>query len=100
MLIHSVYYWFKAEAEPSRVAEFEAGLRRLCQVEQIEKAYFGRPEHTPPRPVIDQSYEWALVLHFENLAQHDAYQEHPLHLEFLERFAEIWAQVRVYDVRV
>ena len=100
MLIHSVYFWFKADADAERVAEFEEGLRRLSGVEQVRHAYFGKPERTPARPVIDASYDWALVVHFENLADHDAYQEHALHEEFLSRFAATWERVRVYDVHV
>jgi Stress responsive A/B Barrel Domain len=100
VLIHSVYFWFKADAPPARVAEFEAGLQRLISIEQVQRAFIGKPEQTPPRPVIDQSYDWALVVHFESLAEHDAYQEHPLHLEFLDQFAATWQQVRVYDVHV
>jgi Stress responsive A/B Barrel Domain len=100
VLIHSVYFWFKPDAPVARVAEFEAGLRRLISIEQVQSAYVGKPEQTPPRPVIDQSYDWALVVHFNSLADHDAYQEHALHLEFLDQFANTWQQVRVYDVHV
>jgi hypothetical protein len=100
MLIHSVYFWFKTDADPQHVAEFEDGLRRLMGIPQIKLAHFGRPEQTPPRLVIDGSYDWALVEHFNSLADHDAYQEHPLHLEFLERFQTLWQRVQVYDVRV
>ena len=52
MLIHSVYFWFKSDADPALVADFEEGLRRLCTIPQIQRANFGRPEQTPPRPVI------------------------------------------------
>jgi hypothetical protein len=100
MLIHSVYFWFKTDADPQRVAEFEDGLRRLMGIPQIKQGHFGRPEQTPPRPVIDRSYDWGLVEHFDSLADHHAYQEHPLHLEFLERFQKLWQRVQVYDVRV
>jgi len=100
MLIHSVYFWFKTDADPALVADFEQGLRRLCTIPQIKQAYIGPPEQTPPRPVIDQSYAWALIVHFDGLADHDAYQEHPLHVEFLERFEKTWARVQVYDARV
>jgi hypothetical protein len=100
VLIHSVYFWFKADADPARVAEFDTGLRRLIGIEQIRHAYIGRPERTPLRPVIDASYDWALIVHFESLADHDVYQEHALHLEFLDRFSATWQQVRVYDVQV
>jgi hypothetical protein len=100
VLIHSVYFWFKADADPERVAEFEAGLKRLITIPQVQQAYLGKPEKTPPRPVIDQSYDWALVVHFANLADHDVYQEHAIHQEFLDRFAATWQRVQVYDARV
>ena len=32
--------------------------------------------------------------------EHDAYQEHPLHHEFLERFEASWLRVQVYDLHV
>ena len=100
MLIHSVYFWFKAEVDTARAANFEDGLRSLASIELVRQGYFGRPEATPLRPVIDKSYDWALVLHFETLADHDAYQDHPVHLEFLDRFATLWEKVLVYDVRI
>lgn len=100
MLIHCVYFWFKPDADKARVAEFEAGLRRITGVEHVQQAYFGKPASTEPRPVIDSSYDWALIVHFASVAEHDAYQAHPLHDEFLARFAETWETVRVYDAAV
>lgn len=100
MLIHSVYFWFKTDTDPQIVADFENGLRRLTSIPQIKQAHFGRPEQTPPRRVIDQSYDWGLVEHFDSLADHDAYQEHPIHAEFLARYSAHWARVQVYDTRV
>lgn len=100
MLIHSVYFWFKPDAEPARVAQFERGLRSLVGIEQVQKAYFGKPERTPERSVIDDSYHWGLIVHFEDLAAHDGYQDHPLHHAFLEQFAATWERVQVYDVSV
>jgi hypothetical protein len=100
MLIHSVYFWFKPDADPAVVARFEEGLRKLTAIPDIQVAYFGRPEATPPRPVIDDSYAWGLVEQFADLAAHDRYQEHPIHRQFLDEFASSWQKVQVYDVRV
>jgi|SRR5215207_7277 len=99
MLIHSVYFWFKPDADPAVVAAFEAGLKRLASIPDITTAYFGRPEATPSRAVIDDTYSWALVAIFPDLAAHDRYQEHRLHQEFLAQFAASWQRVQVYDVR-
>jgi hypothetical protein len=99
MLIHSVYFWFKADADPAVVARFEEGLRRLTTIPDIQTAHFGRPEATPKRPVIDDSYAWALVEIFHDLAAHDRYQGHEIHRQFLQEFSGAWEKVQVYDVR-
>lgn len=100
MLIHSVYFWFKADADPALVARFEEGLRRLTAIPDIETAHIGRPEATPKRPVIDDSYAWGLVEIFSDLAAHDRYQAHEIHQQFLREFSSSWQKVQVYDVRV
>ena len=99
MLVHSVYFWFKPDADPALVAAFEAGLAQLTRIPDVVTAYFGRPEATPSRPVVDASYAWALVEVFADLAAHDRYQEHPIHQEFLRQFSGSWQKVQVYDVR-
>jgi len=99
MLIHSVYFWFKATTPEAILARFEGGLRLLGTIPDVETAYIGKPEVTPKRPVIDDSYAWALVATFPDIAAHDRYQEHPIHLAFLAEFAASWEKVQVYDVR-
>ncbi len=98
--MHSVYFWFKSDADPAVVARFEQGLARLATIPDIETARYGRPAATPKRDAIDDSYAWALVETFADLAAHDRYQEHQIHQEFLQEFASSWEKVQVYDVRV
>jgi hypothetical protein len=57
---------------------------------------FGVPASTD-RPVIDRSYSYGLVLKFNDLAGHDAYQIDPVHEEFLENCGHLWVRVQVYD---
>jgi hypothetical protein len=100
MLVHSVYFWLKPDAEPSLAGRFEAGLKRLTTIPDVRSAHYGRPEATPKRPVIDDSYSWALIAVFDDVAAHDRYQTHALHRDFVEEFRPIWERVQVYDVRV
>lgn len=100
MLIHSVYFWFKADADPAVVARFEGGLKRLCQIPDVQSGHYGRPATTPQRPVIDDSYAWALIATFADVAAHDRYQEHPVHHAFVDEFKATWESVRVYDAGV
>ena len=100
MLIHSVYFWFKSGADPALLERFSEGLARLATIPEIREAHFGRPEATPKRAVIDDSYAWALIETFADVEAHDRYQAHPIHEEFVREFSPIWEEVRVYDVRV
>jgi hypothetical protein len=50
------------------------------------------------RPVVDQSYQVGLNIQFDSKEAQDQYQEHPLHLEFLEKsFRPNCKKVIVYD---
>ena len=100
MLIHSVYFWFKPDADPALVLGFRDGLAKLTTIPDIQAAHFGRPEVTPKRPVIDDTYAWALIETFADLEAHDRYQAHPIHEAFLREFSASWEKVQVYDVRV
>jgi hypothetical protein len=84
----------------SELGIFEEGLRRLTAIPDIQTAHFGRPAATPPRPVIDDSYAWALIETFHDLAAHDRYQAHEIPRQFLQEFSSSWQKVQVYDVRV
>lgn len=100
MLIHTVFFWFKPDAEPAVIQRFETGLKLLSSIPDVASASYGRPAATPKRPVIDDSYAWALIARFEDLAAHDRYQDHPDHHAFLAEFAATFQAVRVYDVSV
>ncbi len=52
------------------------------------------------RPVNDRQFDVALHVVFESLAAHDAYQDAPLHLKFVEENRANWKQVRVFDSAV
>ena len=40
----------------------------------------------------------ALILGFENLAAHDAYQISDVHTKFVETCQQFWTRVQVYDI--
>jgi hypothetical protein len=97
MLIHSVYFWLKPELTSAQRAEFRNGLDSLGKISVVDKIYVGIPAGTPKRPLIDDSYTYALVLFFKDLAAHNAYQSDPIHLAFNNSCKEFWARVQIYD---
>jgi hypothetical protein len=49
------------------------------------------------RPVNVRDFDVALQVVFESRTAHDAYQQAPRHLQFVEENKATWAQVRVFD---
>lgn len=96
VFVHSVYFWLKSDLSPPGHAGFRIGLESLASIPDIRNIHIGVPAPTD-RPVIDRSYSYALTIIFDNLAAHDAYQLHPIHLEFVRDYSTYWSRVRIYD---
>ena len=95
-LIHTVFFWLDEDLSEAEVAEFEEGLVKLGTISTIDKYYWGKPAATENRGVLDNSYSYAINVHFNSIQAHDTYQTHAEHLEFL-KLAPMWTKVVVYD---
>jgi hypothetical protein len=97
MFSHVVIFWTDP-SNPSAAAELIEGARRyLAPIPGVQQFHVGRmvPSH---RPVVDQSYQVGLHILFADKAAQDAYQVHPLHVEFVEKvFKRVCKKVLVYD---
>ena len=49
------------------------------------------------REVNDRDFHVSLHVVFENSVVHDQYQEHPRHLQFIDKSKDNWKSVRVFD---
>lgn len=98
MFVHSVFFWLNAPTDLALSKAFEAGLQGLLQIPGIRQGHVGKPATTRDA-VIDASYTFALTLVFDDLAGHDSYQIHPLHVAFVERFSNNFLKVQVYDAQ-
>jgi len=96
-MTHTVFFWLRSDLSADDRSGFEAGLRLLLTIPGATRAVIGRPAATPKREVIDDSYDWALELDFPSLADQDAYQAHPTHVDFVAEQKAKWDRVRVYD---
>lgn len=95
--VHTVFFWMNENVTDEQKADFaKNGLGELVKVSSIYKSYFGPPAKTP-REVVDNSYDFALICHFKNKEDQDAYQIDPIHLKFIEDFKDLWKEVMVYD---
>lgn len=95
--IHSVYFWLRRDLDESQIAAFREGLNSLLTIEKIQQGYVGVPAATD-RPIIDRTYDYALILVFENPEDHDRYQYHSVHERFRTTFGTFWLRVQIYDM--
>ncbi|MDB5172695.1 MAG: Stress responsive alpha-beta barrel domain protein [Phycisphaerales bacterium] len=98
MLIHVVYFWLNDNAPAGERERLAEGCRSLLgKIPGVRHLWAGGPADTPKRPVIDDSYSVGLCVILDDMAGHDVYQEHPLHMEFIARHKEHWKRVQIYD---
>ena len=96
MLVHHVLFWLKADTTEAQKTAFRKGLESLEKVETIQSFHVGTPAPIE-RAVVDVTYTFSLVVSFNDLAGHDVYQTHPVHLAFLEEFRPFFEKVVIYD---
>ncbi len=97
MLFHCVYFWLKPELTAAQRADFRRGVETLIGIKAADQVAVGGPAATPARPVIDHSYDVALIVQCRDVAAEAAYQIDPIHLAFVEKFKGCWARVQIYD---
>jgi len=90
MHIHTVFFWLWKTASPTQRERFSAGLNLLTSDPNVMERQIGEPAATR-RPVIDNSYDFGVVLKFRDLAAHDAYQSGQAHQTFLDTCASMWS---------
>jgi hypothetical protein len=96
---HHVYFWLKEEFQNDvDRAIFEQGLAALFEIDLVAGGRWAIPAKVMVRPVIDQSWDYALTMQFNTIEEHDAYQIDPDHHIFINTFKEWWAQVQVKDL--
>ena len=96
MFVHHVFFWLKDNLSQEDILKFESGVKSLADVEHIRIIEIGKPASTN-RPVIDRSYSYSLLLIFDSLADHNAYQPHPIHEKFVNNCSHLWSKVLIYD---
>lgn len=97
MFSHIVIFWTdpdNASAPDQLIAGIEKYLRPIPLSRGLHAGHMATSER---KDVVDQSYQVALNLIFDSKADQDAYQVHPLHLDFVANCKHLWKRVVVYD---
>jgi hypothetical protein len=97
-VVHHVFFWLKNRDSKEDLNKLLEGLKTLEKIETVRKIHIGVPAATEQRTVVDSSYSASELLIFDDLARQKTYQDHPIHLKFVENCSALWEKVIVYDV--
>lgn len=97
MFSHVVIFWTDPE-QPDAADRLIEGIEHyLKDIPGVQHFHAGRMVRSH-RAVVDQTYQVGLNLVFADKAAQDAYQEHPRHVEFVEKvFKKVCKRAVVYD---
>ena len=97
MFSHVVVFWTKSDIPDAADQLIEGAENYLRNIPGALHFHIGKMA-TSERPVVDQTYQVALNIVFNDKATQDAYQVHPQHVEFIEKvFKKVCERVVVYD---
>ncbi len=96
MFTHHVFFWLKNKISDADREDLLTGLQTLTSIEPKISIHIGVKASTN-RPVIDTSYDFSLLLIFNNPEEQENYQVHPVHQEFVKNCAHLWEKVTIYD---
>lgn len=96
-LVHNVYFWLKNPDSKADRSALIAGLKTLKQIPSVKTLHIGLPANTEKRDVVDNSFSVSELMYFDDVAGQDAYQVHPIHNEFVEKYSHLWEKVIVHD---
>jgi hypothetical protein len=99
-IVHDVYFTLN-ESTPEGRAKLVAACKKYL-TDHPGVVYFGVGVVADElkRPVNDRDWDVGLHMIFKSQADHDAYQVHPRHLQFIEENKTNWKKVRVFDTEV
>ena len=100
MLQHTVFFYLNDDVTTTEREQFEEGLKKLLEIPEIYRSETGVPAGTAERDVTDHSYAYAIYTWFETMEDYVGYDEHPDHLEFIDNYNHLWADVKVYDADI
>ena len=96
-LVHHVFFWLKNPGSKEDLRRLLAGLETLRKIETVKSLHIGVPAETEPRPVVDASYSASELMFFDSVEDQKVYQDHAIHLKFIENCSNLWERVVVYD---
>lgn len=96
-LIHTVYFTLH-ERTPESADALVTACRKYLKGHEGELSFqVGKRSPQSVRTVNDLDFDVSISIVFKTRADHDRYQTHARHKQFITEFEPTWARVRVFD---
>jgi len=97
-VVHHVFFWLKNPESKADRDKLVAGVKTLSKIPTVKELHVGVVASTEKRDVVDNSWGVSELMFFSDLEGQAVYQTHPIHLEFIKNYSQLWEKVVVYDV--
>jgi hypothetical protein len=96
---HIVLVWLKRPGNAADRATVIATAKKFqAEIKQIQHLSVG-PAVPSERPIVDDSFDVGLVMRFNNKADMDAYEKHPVHVNAVKQtLLPLAKKLLVYDI--
>jgi len=98
-IAHHVFFWLKNTGSVEDRDKLVAGVKSLSKIEVIKEIHVGIVASTEKRDVVDNSWAVSELMFFNSVEDQAAYQDHPIHQEFIKNHSMLWNKVVVYDIQ-
>lgn len=99
-IVHVVNFWLKKDLSEKEKKNFVGFFEELRKIDVIKTLNYGIPAQTNPRPVVDNSFDYTLLVTFKDLKDITIYETHPIHLKAIEKYQHLWTKVMVKDTSI
>ena len=97
MLAHNVFFSLTDDSPTAKQELVDDCHKLLAPIPGILFYAAGELAGDLDRDVNDREFDVALHVVFADRAAHDAYSEHDLHQEFVQKNMDNWKKIRVFD---
>ena len=98
VFVHVVFFDAKPDTPEAALDGMVAdAYRLLAKIPSVRTIASGRRDPRMQRDLNDTSFTVGLMICFDDKAGHDLYNEHELHKEFVAKYKDHFAKVRVFD---
>ena len=96
-IVHYVLFWLREDLTEKEINDFTEFFKELKRIPGVKSLSYGRPAETNPRPVVDNSFSYNLIVIVDSLKEIGIYENHPIHLDAISKFSHFWTKVVVHD---